>query len=150
MQDLLTHVLPVTRAADMVCNGAERFSPAQQARMLGALGALRYSDQLVVDMISRNLVADVGRLPADELKQLALGLRQLDLSPGVLLLDAIKARLPEVDLPEGSVREVEEVLGSLGHDEVPPAEMAEGGMGPASGRGEAIEQPDRSGKMDYV
>jgi hypothetical protein len=134
----------------MVCNGAERFSPAQQARMLGALGALRYSDQLVVDMISRNLVADVGRLPAAELQQLALGLRQLDLSPGVLLLDAIKARLPEVDLPEGSVREVEEALGRLGHDEVPPADMAEGGIGTASGRGEATGQPDRSSKLDYV
>lgn len=106
----------------MACMGAERFSAAQQARMLGALGALRYGDELVADMLARNLVAGVGELQADELRGLAAGLLGVGHSPGVLLLDAIKARLPEVGLPEAEAREVEAALGSLGHDEVPAQE----------------------------
>jgi hypothetical protein len=124
--------------------GAERFSAAQHARMLGALGALRYGDELVADMLARNLVAGVGELQADELRGLAAGLLGVGHSPGVLLLDAMKARLAEVGLPEAEAQEVEAALGSLGHDAVPPRE-AQGVP--------AEEQPDRArmrSQADYL
>ncbi|MEW5307181.1 MAG: hypothetical protein WDW38_002592 [Sanguina aurantia] len=84
--------------AGMASLAASRLSPSQMATIVGALGAVRCEDQMVIDELGRAALLLLPRMNSRELVDMAEGLAGAGHSPGILLLDAIAAQLHQLDI----------------------------------------------------
>lgn len=105
----------------MAVSSAGGAPPEVLARMIGSLGRLSFSDELVLDELARHLMPGVRRLEPHLMEQLVEGLKGADHSPSVVLLDAVHERLTELQqehrLPEHRVEAVDEGLRALGRED---------------------------------
>lgn len=89
--------------------------------MIGCLGRLSFSDELVLDELARHLMPGVGRLQPRAMEELVEGLRRADHSPSVVLLDAVHARMSELQQEQGLPAQRAEAVGDglreLGRDD---------------------------------
>lgn len=104
---------------DMLTQGAGRWSSRGLVHVMHLLGEVGYQDQLVIDMISVNLVRDMNTLDGEHLRMLASGLSTLDHSPGVILLDGIADRLNSLgsEVPDQQRVQIGRALEKLGYKE---------------------------------
>jgi len=134
--------------ADMLVQGAARHSGPALTNVVAAFGQLRFRDEMVLDEISRHLMAKVENLDQEHLHNLVEGLAQVDHSPSILLLDAVSERLHQlggVKGEEGS--KIQERLKDLGHD----GSVGDQGMSIGKGEGKKKEQPGRANtEADYA
>lgn len=100
---------------DMIMAAAATFTPQEHTQLIAAAGALRVQDQDLLDCLARELMANMGKMDAAQVEQLATGLAQAGHSPSVALFDALRTRAQEVGVHGGQAEALRKAFGTFGY-----------------------------------